>query len=137
MIRAMQRTLLSAKLHNCTLTGANLNYVGSISIDQHLLEAAGILVYEQVQVVNVNNGERLITYAIPAPAHSGKVELNGAAARLGVKGDRVIIMTYAQFSEQELAQYRPTVVLMDAHNCIAEVRYSISDEVKNFCITST
>jgi aspartate 1-decarboxylase len=132
----MQRTLLSAKLHNCTLTGANLDYVGSISIDQHLLEAAGILVYEQVQVVNINNGERLITYAIPAPAHSGTVELNGAAARLGVKGDRVIIMTYAQFSAQELDHYRPTVVLMDSHNAIAEIRHSVSDDVKNLCITS-
>ena len=132
----MQRTLLSAKLHNCTLTGANLNYVGSISIDQQLLEAAGILVYEQVQVVNLNNGERLITYAIPAPAGSGTVELNGAAARLGAAGDRVIIMTYAQFSEQELAHYRPTVVLVSAQNDITEVRYSISDEDKNLCITS-
>jgi aspartate 1-decarboxylase len=137
MINAMQRTLLSAKLHNCTLTGANLDYVGSISIDQHLLEVAGILSYEQVQVVNINNGERLITYAIPAPAHSGTVELNGAAARLGAKGDRIIIMTYAQFSTQELAHYQPTVVLMDAQNHIAEVRHSVSDEVKNLCITST
>jgi aspartate 1-decarboxylase len=136
MINLMQRTLLSAKLHNCTLTGANLDYVGSISIDQHLLEAAGILTYEQVQVVNINNGERLITYAIPAPAHSGTVELNGAAARLGSKGDRVIIMTYAQFSAQELAHYEPVVVLMDAHNRIIEIRHSVSDEVKNLCITS-
>jgi aspartate 1-decarboxylase len=132
----MQRTLLAAKLHNCTLTGANLDYVGSISIDQHLLEAAGILTYEQVQVVNINNGERLVTYAIPAPAHSGTVELNGAAARLGIKGDRVIIMTYAQFSTPELAHYKPIVVLMDAHNRITEIRYSVSDEVKNLCITS-
>jgi aspartate 1-decarboxylase len=136
MINLMQRTLLSAKLHNCTLTGANLDYVGSISIDQHLLEAAGILTYEQVQVVNINNGERLITYAIPAPAHSGTVELNGAAARLGSKGDRVIIMTYAQFSAPELAHYEPVVVLMDAHNRITEIRHSVSDEVKNLCITS-
>ncbi|MGB8700679.1 MAG: aspartate 1-decarboxylase, partial [Thermosynechococcaceae cyanobacterium] len=79
----MQRTFLLAKLHNCTLTGTNLNYVGSISIDLQLLETAGISTYEQVQVVNLNNGERLITYAIPAPAQSGIVELNGAAARLG------------------------------------------------------
>jgi aspartate 1-decarboxylase len=136
MMIFMQRTLLSAKLHNCTLTGANLNYVGSISIDQHLLEAAGILVYEQVQVVNLNNGERLITYAIPAPARSGIVELNGAAARLGAAGDRIIIMTYAQYSEQELIHYRPTVVLINGQNDIAEVRYSISDEDKNLCITS-
>jgi aspartate 1-decarboxylase len=136
MINLMQRTLLSAKLHNCTLTGANLDYVGSISIDQHLLAMSGILIYEQVQVVNLNNGERLITYAIPAPPHSGMIELNGAAARLGAKGDRVIIMTYAQFSTQELDQYKPTVILMDAHNRIAEIRHSVSDEVKNLCMTS-
>jgi aspartate 1-decarboxylase len=132
----MQRTLLQAKLHNCTLTGANLDYVGSISIDQHLLETAGILPYEQVQVVNLNNGERLITYAIPALAHSGLIELNGAAARLGAKGDRVIIMTYAQYAPAELPHYQPTVVLVDAQNRISEVRYSISDEVKNLCMTS-
>ena len=78
----MQRTLLLTKIHSCTLTAANLNYVGSISIDQTLLEAAGILPYEQVQVVNVTNGERLITYAIAATANSGAIELIGAAARL-------------------------------------------------------
>jgi aspartate 1-decarboxylase len=136
MMSTMQRTLLHAKLHNCTLTGANLDYVGSISIDQHLLETAGILTYEQVQVVNVNNGERLITYAIPAPAHSGVIELNGAAARLGVKGDRIIIMTYAQYAPAELPQYKPTVLLIDAYNRIAEVRYSVSDEVNNLSMTS-
>jgi aspartate 1-decarboxylase len=136
MMGSMQRTLLQAKLHNCTLTGANIDYVGSISIDQHLLEIAGILTYEQVQVVNINNGERLITYAIPALAHSGIIELNGAAARLGVKGDRLIIMTYAQYAQAELMQYQPTVVLLDRHNHITEVRYSVSDEVKNLCMTS-
>jgi aspartate 1-decarboxylase len=132
----MQRTFLLSKLHNCTLTGANLNYVGSISIDQHLLATAGILPYEQVQVVNLNNGERLITYAIPALAHSGLIELNGAAARLGATGDRVIIMTYAQLSPTDLDQYQPTVVFVDAHNRITEVRHSVSEEVKNFCITA-
>jgi aspartate 1-decarboxylase len=136
MMFIMQRTLLQAKLHNCTLTGSNIDYVGSISIDQHLLETAGILIYEQVQVVNINNGERLITYAIPAPAHSGTIELNGAAARLGVKGDRIIIMTYAQYAPAELPQYQPTVVLVDAHNRIGEVRYSVGDDVKNLSMTS-
>lgn len=118
----MQRTLLCAKIHNCTLTAANLNYVGSISIDRTLLDAAGILPYEQVQVVNVANGERLITYAIASPANSGAIELNGAAARLGMAGDQVIIMTYAQFDSQELKTYCPTVVLVDKHNKIEEVR---------------
>ncbi len=131
----MQRTVLLSKLHNCTLTGANLDYVGSISIDAALLGAAHILPYEQVQVVNINNGERLITYAIPAPPESGCVELNGAAARLGAPGDRVIIMTYAQMTSQELATHHPTVVLVTANNQIAEVRQSGVNEAKNLCIT--
>lgn len=118
----MHRTLLLAKIHNCTLTAANLNYVGSISIDKSLLEAAGILPYEQVQVVNVANGERLITYAIAAFANSGAIELNGAAARLGMTGDRLIIMTYAQLSPEELLTYCPTVVLVDEQNRLVEVR---------------
>lgn len=118
----MQRTLLLAKIHSCTLTAANLNYVGSISIDRTLLDAAGILPYEQVQVVNITNGERLITYAIAAPANSGAIELNGAAARLGMAGDRIIIMTYAQFNAEELKTYCPQVVLVDEFNNIKEVR---------------
>jgi aspartate 1-decarboxylase len=112
----MQRTLLLAKIHNCTLTGANLDYVGSISIDKALLDAAGILPYEQVQVVNKNNGNRLMTYAIEAPAHSGIIELNGAAARLGMRGDTLIIMTYAQFADVELQDHVPTVVIVDRDN---------------------
>ncbi len=118
----MQRTFLLAKIHNCTLTAANLNYVGSISIDETLLTAAGILPYEQVQVVNVANGERLITYAIVASAGSGAIELNGAAARLGMPGDRIIIMTYAQFDPEELQTHSPRVVLVDKQNRLIEVR---------------
>lgn len=118
----MQRTLLSAKIHRCTLTAANIDYMGSISIDQTLLDAAGILPYEQVQVVNIANGERFITYAIAAPANSGTIEFNGAAARLGVSGDRLIIMTYAQFSSEEIKTYSPTVVMVDEQNRILEVR---------------
>jgi aspartate 1-decarboxylase len=118
----MQRTLLLAKIHSCTLTAANLHYVGSISIDQLLLDKAGILPYEQVQVVNIANGERFITYAIPAAANSGAIELNGAAARLGIPGDRLIIMTYGQLSEEELENYSPTVVIVDNKNQLVEVR---------------
>ena len=118
----MQRSLLLAKIHSCTLTAANLNYVGSISIDQTLLDAAGILPYEQVQVVNVNNGERLITYAIAAPPKSGAIELNGAAARLGMVGDRIIIMTYGQLTPEEIKTFCPTVVLVDEKNRLLEVR---------------
>ena len=118
----MQRTLLLSKIHNCVLTAANLNYVGSISIDAALLQAAGILPYEQVQVVNRANGERLVTYAIEAPVKSGAIELNGAAARLGMPGDHLIIMTYAQFDAEELRTYSPTVVLVNEHNQLLEVR---------------
>jgi aspartate 1-decarboxylase len=119
----MQRTVLLAKIHNCTLTGANINYVGSISIDEILLDKAGILPYEQVQVVNIANGERFITYAITAPANSGIIELNGAAARLGIVGDRLIIMAYGQFSLEELKNYSPTVVIVDEKNRLLEVRH--------------
>ncbi|HEY9846168.1 MAG TPA: aspartate 1-decarboxylase [Candidatus Caenarcaniphilales bacterium] len=129
----MQRILLSTKIHNCTLTGTNLEYIGSISIDQSLLDAAGIFPYEQVQVVNMANGERLITYAISAPAYSGAVELNGAAARLGMKGDRVIIMTYAHLTPEELKSHAPTVVFVNEQNRLVEnpyperrVEYSLS-----------
>ncbi|MBD2663404.1 aspartate 1-decarboxylase [Richelia sinica FACHB-800] len=118
----MQRTLLLAKIHNCTLTSTNINYVGSISIDEILLEKAGILPYEQVQVVNSANGERFITYAIPAPPNSGVIELNGAAARLGMKGDRLIIMTYGQLNLEEIKHYSPTVVIVDENNHCLEVR---------------
>jgi len=119
----MQRTLLLAKIHNCTLTGANVNYMGSISIDKALLEKAGILPYEQVQVVNSFNGERLITYVIPALAHTGTIELNGAAARSGVVGDRLIIMAYGQYTLEELAHYSPTVVIVDEKNRLLEVQH--------------
>lgn len=96
--------------------------MGSISIDKALLDAAGILPYEQVQVVNIANGERFITYAIAAPAHSGAIELNGAAARLGMQGDRIIIMTYGQFTPEELKNYNPKVVMVDERNRLLEVR---------------
>jgi aspartate 1-decarboxylase len=118
----MHRTLLAAKIHSCTITDANLQYMGSISIDENLLTAVGIVPYEQVQVVNVNNGERFITYAIAAAAGSGSIELNGAAARLGVKGDKLIVMTYAQFDETEAKKHRPQVVLVDDNNQITAVK---------------
>jgi aspartate 1-decarboxylase len=117
----MQRSFLISKLHNCTITEANLEYTGSIGVDRNLLEAANILPYEQVQVANISNGERLITYAIPAPPGSGAVELNGAAARLGMKGDRVIIMTYGQLSAEEIATHTPTVVMVGTGNQIVEI----------------
>jgi aspartate 1-decarboxylase len=121
----MQRTLLAAKIHSCTITDANLQYMGSISIDELLLTAVGIVPYEQVHVVNVNNGERFITYAIAAASGSGSIELNGAAARLGVQGDKLIVMTYAQFNDVEVRDYHPKVIIVDDRNRITEIKSDI------------
>ena len=118
----MYRTFLFAKIHRAVITAANVHYVGSITIDSDLLAASGIRPYERVQVVDVDNGERLETYAIAGPAGSGAIELNGAAARLVQVGDRVIIMAYAQVAEPLPATWSPTVLIMDEHNKIAEIR---------------
>lgn len=114
----MMRTMFKSKIHRATVTEANLNYVGSITIDSDLLKAADILEYEQVAVVNINNGARFETYTIAGPAGSGVICLNGAAARLAHPGDLVIIITYAQMAEAELAGFQPTVVQVDAQNRI-------------------
>ncbi|MDR7866762.1 MAG: aspartate 1-decarboxylase [Sporomusaceae bacterium] len=118
----MFRTVFKSKLHRATVTEANLNYVGSITIDEDLLDAAEICVNEKVQVVNNNNGARLETYAIPGPRGSGVVCLNGAAARLVQPGDKVIIITYAVIDDKEAKAFKPTVVFLDDANRIAEVK---------------
>ncbi len=116
----MRRTLCKSKIHRATLTGADLSYEGSLTVDRALMDAAGMLPYERVQVVNVNNGARLETYLIPGERGSGVVQLNGAGARLGVPGDIVILMTYAEYDESELSDdFAPTVVLVDGANRIA------------------
>jgi len=112
----MQLTLLKGKIHRATITQCDLNYEGSISIDANLLERSGILPHEQVDVLNINNGERFTTYAIPAPAGSGIIGVNGAAARLAQKGDLVIIVAYARMEEAEAKSFQPRVVLVDAAN---------------------
>ncbi|OFN81281.1 aspartate 1-decarboxylase [Neisseria sp. HMSC064E01] len=117
----MFRTMLGGKIHRATVTEADLNYVGSITIDQDLLDAAGILVNEKVAIVNNNNGERFETYTIPGERGSGVVCLNGAAARLVQKGDIVIIMSYVMLSEPEIATHEPKVVLVDEHNKIRDI----------------
>lgn len=114
--------LLKAKIHCATVTEANLHYMGSITIDEVLMEQAGILPNERVQVVNNNNGERLETYTIPGPRGSGVICLNGAAARLAQPGDIVIIMAYAFFQEDEAKTYKPTVVMVDENNHVREIR---------------
>lgn len=110
------RTMLKSKIHRATVTDANLHYVGSITIDSELLRAADIRPYEQVAVVNINNGQRFETYAIEGPAGAGDMCLNGAAARLAQRGDLIIVISYAQYDEQELDGYEPTVVHVDAAN---------------------
>ena len=117
----MFRTMLGGKIHRATVTEADLNYVGSITVDQDLLDAAGSCVNEKVAIVNNNNGERLETYTIPGERGSGVVCLNGAAARLVQKGDIVIIMSYVMLSEPEIATHEPKVVLVDENNKIRDV----------------
>ena len=112
--------MLKSKIHCATVTEANLNYVGSITIDTALMRAAGILPGEKVQVVNNNNGARLETYTIEGQENSGIICLNGAAARLVQPGDRVIIMTYALVSALEAEQFKPVVVMVDEHNDIVD-----------------
>lgn len=117
----MQRTMMKSKIHRAVLTSANLNYVGSITIDQELMEAADILPYEKVQVVNNNNGARFETYAIPGDSGSGEICLNGAAARRGQPGDVVIIISYVQVDDEEARRHNPRVVFVDGYNRIQEV----------------
>ncbi|HET6680857.1 MAG TPA: aspartate 1-decarboxylase [Gemmatimonadaceae bacterium] len=114
----MRRTMCRSKIHRATLTGADLHYEGSLTIDRELMNAADMRVYERVQVVNVNNGSRLETYIIAGEPGSGVIQLNGAAARLGAPGDLVIIMTYADYEPHELDDFRPIVVHVDEHNRI-------------------
>ncbi len=118
----MLRTMCKGKIHRATVTQADLNYVGSITIDQDLLDAANIYPYEKVQVVNTNNGSRLETYAIAGARGSGVICLNGAAARLNAPGDLVIIISYAEFDEQEIRQLTPHLVFVDAENRLVEAK---------------
>jgi len=112
----MMRNMMKSKIHRATVTEANLNYVGSITIDEDLMEAADLWENEKVQVVNINNGARLETYVIPGPRGSGVICLNGAAARHAQPGDKVIIISYALMTEEEAREYRPRIILMDEGN---------------------
>jgi aspartate 1-decarboxylase len=125
----MLQTLLKAKLHRACVTHAELDYEGSCAIDEDLLAAAGIREYEQIQVYNIANGERFITYAIRAEAGSRIISVNGAAAHRASPGDRVIICTYATLNQQELATFKPTLVYLDEDNRIIESRNSIPLQV--------
>lgn len=116
----MLRTMCKGKIHRATVTQANLNYIGSITIDQDLLDAADIYPYEKVQVVNINNGSRLETYTIAGARGSGVICLNGAAARLTSEGDIVIIISYGQYTEEEIRALTPHIVFVDENNQITD-----------------
>ena len=112
----MKLTMFKSKIHRATVTQADLDYEGSIGIDADLLKASGILPYEQVDVLDITNGNRFTTYAIEEPAGSGVIQINGAAAHLAKIGDLVIILSYAQMSEKKAKTFEPTVVLVDEKN---------------------
>jgi aspartate 1-decarboxylase len=116
------RVMLRAKLHRATVTEADLHYEGSCGIDEDLLDAADMREYEQIDLYNVQNGERFSTYIIKAPRGSGIISLNGAAARKAHVGDLLIICTYAPMTEEEAASHKPKVVLLDERNAIKEIR---------------
>jgi aspartate 1-decarboxylase len=115
------RTLCKSKLHGATVTEANVQYVGSITVDADLMRAADLLPYEQVHVVDVDNGERVITYCIEGPPGSGTVCVNGAAAHLIAAGHKIIVISYAQVADAEAQGWRPRVVFLGARNHIREI----------------
>ena len=123
----MRRTMLKSKVHRATVTGSELHYVGSITIDPDLLEAADILEHELVHVLDIDNGARLETYAIAGQRESGEVTVNGAAARLVHSGDRVIVVSYAEYDEAELEGHQPKVVHVGAENRIVAVNGAVEE----------
>jgi aspartate 1-decarboxylase len=125
----MQITLLKSKLHHANVTHSELEYEGSCAIDSALLSAANIQEYEQIQIYNLNNGERFTTYAIRAEDNSGIISVNGAAAHKASPGDRLIICSYAVLSQQEAAVFKPTLVYLDENNRIKDKRHAIPVQV--------
>ena len=117
----MLKQMLSAKIHRATITQSNLDYEGSLTIDKDLMDAVGISTFEQIKIFNINNGERFDTYAIDGPRGSGIIGLNGAAARKGMAGDLIIIVTYGIYSEEELKNYHPRVALLNEKNQIKKL----------------
>lgn len=116
----MFRVMLRSKIHRATVTDSNLQYEGSLTIDPVLIEAAGMLPYEQVSVSNLNNGERFETYVIPGKHGAGEMVLNGPTARKGVKGDKIIVFCYEFFNEEELKAYKPRIILVDENNRVRD-----------------
>ena len=128
----MYRTMLKSKIHRATVTQADLHYVGSVTIDQDLMDAADLLPGEQVAIVDINNGARLETYVIPGPRQSGVIGINGAAARLVHEGDLVIIISYAVMTDAEARESRPKVVHVDAENRIVGTSADPAEALPSF-----
>ncbi|MBC8318685.1 MAG: aspartate 1-decarboxylase [Desulfobulbaceae bacterium] len=129
----MLRNMLKSKIHKATITQADLMYNGSLTIDSELMAAVGLYPYERIKVYNINNGERFDTYAIEGEAGSGVIGLNGAAARKGLVGDLIIIVSYAMYSPEDLKDFEPQVVILDEHNRVEnriECNFNLSSLVK-------
>jgi aspartate 1-decarboxylase len=123
----MRRTMLKSKVHRATVTGSDLNYVGSVTLDADLLDAADILEHELVHVLDIDNGNRFETYTIAGARGTGELKINGAAARLVHEGDKVIVVSYAEYDEAELESYEPKVVHVDAENRIVTVDDAVAE----------
>jgi aspartate 1-decarboxylase len=119
------RTMLKSKIHRARVTGVNINYEGSITIDKRLMEEADILLYEQVQVLNINNGARFETYAIEAEPNTGEIGIQGPAARLAAVGDIIVILSYRQVEEEEAHNLAPKLVYVDEKNAITETKRAV------------
>ncbi|MFN2555846.1 MAG: aspartate 1-decarboxylase [Nitriliruptorales bacterium] len=126
----MRRTMMKSKIHRATATEANLHYMGSVTLDAALMEQADLLAYEKVQVVNLSNGARFETYAIEGKRGSGTLTLNGAAARLVHPGDELILISYAEFEDEEARRHNPTVVFVDEYNRVTRIGSEASGSVK-------
>lgn len=121
----MERIMFKSKIHRASITQAELHYEGSLTVDEELMEAANLLPYEKVSIVNINNGERIETYLITGERGSRTICLNGAAARRGAVGDKIIIISYANMTEDEALKHKPTVVLVDDHNNIIDKQFAV------------
>ncbi|NPA16118.1 aspartate 1-decarboxylase [Persephonella sp.] len=132
----MRRTVLKSKIHRITITGADLHYEGSLTLDEAIMEAANLVPFEKVEVFNINNGHRFSTYVIPGVRYSGECILNGAAARLGHSGDLIIIVSYADVEDEELDKFKVNLVYIDEENNIKEHKVAgiFSEEAKEIAM---
>ena len=132
----MRRTVLKSKIHRITITGADLHYEGSLTLDESIMEAANLVSFEKVEIFNINNGNRFSTYVIPGARYSGECILNGAAARLGHAGDLIIIVSYADLEDSELKDFKVNLVYMDEDNSIKEHKVAgiFSEEAKEIAL---